>query len=436
MSDTSIDEIISEDAFVAALEQQSAIFFRLASTLLEIPDEEWTRDHPYQLGIEANSLESFLDDHGARYNRTFHFFRKLVASVRSIALASFALTHLDRRLSTYQTNLHLYPRRERECRGAIRTARAAVQRHIRSLLRELLREAQVIGFRPAAEVFPPTLYKAADLRKRLPRNLGESEISEEEQRIAEVASKYLEVCTMFERVAVRRIDDVEEREVYLSRQCSEERSRVYEATVHNLQSAYDTHVKNTHMESEDARLPRLRGHASAAFHLLEAVTHLVHFYERHLVLQGEEGANQRVAQLVDPVEVREITLNHLLYWAAEFMELGRPLAEEVLRSYTNVQELVVEISGEVVVHARPAALIVSIVNHYGTPVEMEVGGTRCNAGSILDLMVAVGSNPSARRYVFRGDENPLRDIGLLFENGLGENGTAGLPEELAYLRGA
>ena len=37
-------------------------------------------------------------------------------------------------------------------------------------------------------------------------------------------------------------------------------------------------------------------------------------------------------------------------------------------------------------------------------------------------------------YVFRGDENPLRDIGVLFKNGLGERGLEGLPERLGYLR--
>ena len=38
-------------------------------------------------------------------------------------------------------------------------------------------------------------------------------------------------------------------------------------------------------------------------------------------------------------------------------------------------------------------------------------------------------------YLFRGDENPLRDIALLFENNLGEDGLEELPDELAYLRG-
>ena len=66
--------------------------------------------------------------------------------------------------------------------------------------------------------------------------------------------------------------------------------------------------------------------------------------------------------------------------------------------------------------------------------ELEVGGRVFNAASILDMMVTVGSNPDARRLLFRGDENPLRDIDMLFRSGLGEEGLDKLPPALAYLR--
>jgi len=96
--------------------------------------------------------------------------------------------------------------------------------------------------------------------------------------------------------------------------------------------------------------------------------------------------------------------------------------------------LEVELGQDVLIHARPAALIVGIVNQYGTPVTMELAGGSCNAASILELLLAVGSNPDEKRFVFRGDANPLRDIGLLFRHGLGEDGLGSLPSELGYLR--
>jgi hypothetical protein len=203
--------------------------------------------------------------------------------------------------------------------------------------------------------------------------------------------------------------------------------------VHNLQSAYDTYIKNTVLESKDERLSRLRGHASVTLHLLEAVTHLTHFVERHEGGVRSDDADT-VERLVSRARVRDVTLNHLLLWAARFMAAGRSLAEELLPAYTDVQSYEVELSDDLMIHARPAALIVGIVNRHATPVEMNIGEQRFNAGSILELMIAVGSNPRVRRFVFRGDVNPLRDIALLFAHRLGEDGIDSLPDELAYLR--
>ena len=188
------------------------------------------------------------------------------------------------------------------------------------------------------------------------------------------------------------------------------------------------------LEAGDERLPRLRGHASAALHLLEAVTLLAHFVERHEASDRQESAVRRIDEVVSRREVRQLTLNILLCGAQQFIEMGRPLAEDLLPSYTNVQELEVEVEFGMVLHARPMSLIVRIVSHHGTPVEMEVAGSTCNAGSIMDLMVAVGSNSSATRFLFRGDEHPLRDIEALFESSLGEGGLSTLPETLSYLR--
>jgi phosphotransferase system HPr (HPr) family protein len=121
-------------------------------------------------------------------------------------------------------------------------------------------------------------------------------------------------------------------------------------------------------------------------------------------------------------------------WADGFMQSGARLAEALLPEYTKQLELTLELPAHVDLHARPAALIVGIVNHYSTPVEMEVGGKRCNAGSILELLVAVGSQPHQKSFVFRGDERPVRDIERLFQEELGENGLEHLSPQLDYLR--
>jgi phosphotransferase system HPr (HPr) family protein len=90
---------------------------------------------------------------------------------------------------------------------------------------------------------------------------------------------------------------------------------------------------------------------------------------------------------------------------------------------------------DVTLHARPAALIVGIVHRHGGPVEVEVGGRTYDAASILELMLAAGSNRLSPTFRFRGAAKVLDHIRLLFEHGLGQRGLEELPAELSYLRG-
>src|SRR5262249_31187174 len=140
------------------------------------------------------------------------------------------------------------------------------------------------------------------------------------------------------------------------------------------------------------------------------------------------------SELIDRSEVEGVALNVFLYWADRFLKSGAALAEAILPEYTKEVELELELSDHLSLHARPAALIVGIVNHYAMPVQMEVSGKRCTAGPTLGLRVRVVSRPPARRFVFRGAERPVRDIGRLFHHELGEKGLDLLPAELAYLR--
>jgi hypothetical protein len=45
-----------------------------------------------------------------------------------------------------------------------------------------------------------------------------------------------------------------------------------------------------------------------------------------------------------------------------------------------------------------------------------------------------GQNSKARQVTFHGDEKPLKDLRLLFESGLGEQGLEKLPAALDYLK--
>ncbi|MBI5363086.1 MAG: HPr family phosphocarrier protein [Planctomycetes bacterium] len=433
MTEQPLEEVITEKAFAALVGSQAEMFHRLANTLLA-RREAWSRQHFFQLISEADALEALLDDHGARHNRSFSYLRELVASIRGLALAGFSLSHLERRMDGYPTVLNRSDLEQ--AARSVRSSRTFLEQALVRLLEAALREERQHGIPiPEEQHYPESRNGGLGPRLILPRNMGQQDLENDEQKVAEMASRFLQASNLFEELGARRIEDPDERETWLQRFCTEERARVFEATVHNLQSAYDTWVKGTGLEAGDERLTKLRGHASAALHLLEAVTHLTHFVERHESGTRNEESEGRIEGLVRRADVREITLNHLLHWASTFMRRGRRLAEDLLPTYTDVRELELDLPDDLYLHARPCALIVGVVNRYATPVEMVIEGRKCNASSILELMIAVGSHPDARRFMFRGDVNPLRDLELLFRSGLGEHGAQSLPDALAYLRG-
>jgi phosphotransferase system HPr-like phosphotransfer protein len=426
------DERIEEGRFAELLEQHSATFFRLGATLEQIQEENWTKPHVARLVHECHTLESFLDDHGARLNRRFCTLTELVASLRSFALAGYSLLHLRGRLPTY--GLEDWADSTGPLRRNLDEACGFLIRSTIILLRATRARAGGCGIEPAGVPFPSAEFAPTAVRLRLPHDIGQDQLDDERRRVAEVVSKFLQASDVLADLGVRPIADATVRRAFLAKHCSEEQARVYEATVHNLQSTYDTYIKNTVLEGNDPRLRQLRGHASAALHLLEAVTHLTHFYERHESELRTELTERILAELVQPTAVQEVILNNLLVNASDVLQAGRHLSEAVLPSYTRVRELEVQLPAGVTLHARPVALIVGIVNHFGTPVEFEIGSRRCNAASILEVLMAVGSTPEVAGFVFRGDERPLTHIALLFEHGLGERGTDGLPEDLSYLR--
>ena len=434
MPEQHLELVITATDFADILGKQSGPLLRLANSLLGRPDKQWSPKHYFQLVHQTNELESFLDDYGAKYNRDYYFIRELVASLRAFAQTGYSIRHMQGRLESYGIHESIGDSVVQELSTSVSEVLHFVREALDSLLGAFLDEAGRLGLSITQDEVPESELVSVVVRECLPRDIDVEEIHEEEQKIAEVASKYLLACQMLQSLELRAIEDPVERAKFLSRVCTEEQARVYEATVHNLQSAYDTYIKNTLLESEDTHLPALRGLTSAALHLLEGATYLTHFCERQERVVRGENSRKGMADLVCWDSVQELILNRLLLSACKALNAGRPLAESLLAKFTNAQILEVNLGENLVLHARPAALIVGIVNHYGTPVTMEVAGQSCNAASILELLLAVGSHPDENRYVFRGDANPLHDLGILFGHDLGEQGIELLPDELAYLR--
>ena len=429
----SLEQLVPERDFANLLGSRAQDLLRLTNTLSSPEVGCWTKRLFFLLYSEADELESFLDDYGARSNQAYAPITELVASIRGFSMAGLSLEHLARRLDAYRV-LESFSELDADmAREDLTAARVWIQEALVALLGEIRVETERHGVHLPEEGHAEGESGFPVVRFRLPMDVGLEDIDEEEQRIAEVASKYLQACTMLDDGSSGILEEPAGRDRFLRESFTEETARVYEATVHNLQSTYDTYICNTRLESADGRLPKLRGHVSGSLHLLEAATQLAHFLERHESEVRDDGARSQLARLAPRAQVSNVILNVLLLWAGRFMAQGRVLAEDLLPAYTNLQVLDVELGEGLQLHARPISLLVSIINHHATPVEFEVAGETCNAGSILEMMIIAGSKAEEKRFRFRGDERPLRDIALLFHHNLGEEGADSLPPELGYL---
>lgn len=424
--------IISEDEFRVVLATKLSEGLRFLNLLMQRPPTEWLRRHFVELGRVAHDLETMLDDHGARNNKSFSYLTELVASLRGLSAVGSTLRHVLARFPRY--GVQLGADAQAQFFSETEVTNRFVSQAMMGLLRAVYEELSRLGVQIPSECAADESVHEEGVRLHLHHNIDEEDIVEEEQRIAEIATKYLAAADALAWVGDVRIDGRKELRDFVLAHTDEERSRHYEGLVHSLQSKYDTYIKNTTLEGRHNSLPKLRGHVSLALHLLEVGTQLVHFYERHENDIRYEAAKARIARIVDKTELLDRLVNYCLRFAHHSLESGKRFAEEALRTFVRVQRLEMSLPDGTALHARPISLIVRIVAHYGTHVEMEVDGESANAGSIMELIMLVGGHAEARSFVFRGDARPLQDIRVLFEHGLGEDGLDLLPTTLDYLR--
>ena len=80
---------------------------------------------------------------------------------------------------------------------------------------------------------------------------------------------------------ITQLEEVNELKLAVLKTYNEKRARMHKNLIHNIQSDYDTYIKNTKIEVAYKELKILRGYVSMPLHLLDVSLWLAHFYERH-----------------------------------------------------------------------------------------------------------------------------------------------------------
>ena len=277
----SLNEIISEDEFLALLEIPCAQIINLYYLFKDRNEKKVDVSRKFYSNLiqESEYLESFMDEYGARENKKWNYFVECLASIRNLSIAAFFTRHLLDRYPYY--NLRESPETgltfKKDASGVIDFLNDSIM----SLFNDLHSTVIDNGLNVSRVSKEQIEFNDIEVNKRLPRNVADDEVNDEEGRIIEVCEKIKYISKLMNESKIFKMDNIDEIKLAVLRKFNENRARKYKNLIHNIQSDFDTYVKNTKLETDYKELKILRGYISMPLHLLEISLWLAHFYERH-----------------------------------------------------------------------------------------------------------------------------------------------------------
>jgi len=430
----SLTEVITEDDFLKLAQEHSQNFFKIFS-FLHNAQKPCSRRFYAHLIEESEELESFLDDHCARDNKTWYFFCELVACIRNLGKVAFILKHVLNRYPAHNINDNEPDRFLTDAHNVS----GFFDETILSLYKEVKAESLRLGIKFPTKALKEDLFKEIYPQKRLPYTIDEEKVLNGRKIVAKIAAQYLRVIEKFNyfgwNCGKSNLDDLKDA---IPNKVNEESSRELLALIHNLQSIYDHYIKHTPLESQDEVLRRLRGHISIPLHLLSIVNWLSHLYQRHINTIGGTKTSHEISAIIDKAKILDIIMNFALFYTNRYLQAGRDLARDILGKYIEIDTCELKVPEKLGFHLRPANLVARIANYYGTKLSLILDGREYDASKILSVTMAAGliARKGYKTVLFKGDKRALQDLKLLSEYNYGQdekgNQTA-LPAELSYL---
>lgn len=430
----SLIQIVSEKEFLSLAQDICLNFFRTHNAFCQqlAKTADINRKFYSSMIQEAEFFESFLDEHGARENKTWYFFAEYVASIRNLAIVAFLIKHLLDRYPYY--NLH-----ETETFDKIFTTEAErtlefLNQSIFNLFQEVIKSGQANMLVIPTESVDPEGFSDIETNQRLPRNIEEDHVKDEEEQIVDLCHKVHNVYKMMSEVDLGQNYEAEKLRKIIPAKIDEKKARLLKNLIHSVQSDYDTYIKNTRVEQNYSNLKTLRGYISIPLHLLEAVVWLSHFYERHEdeIRAGE--CKTKITTLVNKDILLDRIVNFVFFNAMHFIQNGDKLSEELLKGISKTVSYELPVPKPLGFHARPSTYVSLIARQHEGEAYLLVDGERYNAKSVMSLLQAGGAiaDKGHESVTFEGDKLILDDIKILAKYNYCEDQK--IPKELDYLR--
>ena len=426
----SLTPIISEEEFLPYVQEKLQ---PLMAALSVLGRENITVNKLYYFTLvhEAEKLEVFLDDHGARSNMRWLFLSELVACARNLALAAFHLYHILDRYSDYLMGDSDQLRREFE--DNTHKTLDYFASTLRNFHGALLEEAVAQGMKVEAGPLSAGEWNI-NVIPQLPYTITSEVAANEAERLIGIAQAYRKVAKFFRQHRLDRRFKAPSLAEIVPSKMNETMFADLETRLHNIQSEYDTYIKGGKVGREDPRAATLRGLTSIPMHLFDFLRWMAHFYERHESDAKKGVVKSKIAALAPEDQLMGVMLNFALRFAGKYLNEGIKVAERILSSFVTPILHELPIPKPQGFHARPATYVSLIVQEHGTDVFMIVNGERYDCRSVLELLQAGGilADLGIESVFFEGDKRAVDDLIILAQNNYCED--KDIPPELSYLK--
>tara|TARA_B100000686_G_scaffold352464_1_gene454543 strand:- start:2305 stop:3639 length:1335 start_codon:yes stop_codon:yes gene_type:complete len=430
----SLVQIIQEEEFLPFVQNSCREIFKIHNSFrLVIEDGKvLTRKFYSHLVQAADGLESFLDEHGARENKRWAHFAEYIASIRNLSISAFYIRHLLDRYPFY--NLKESEADRQIFYDESQKTLEFLNNSILNLFFESLSEGKKNGLQISEDEVNPDEFPEVQRNKQLPKNYEEDQAKGEEERVIDWCEKVKRVARMIREVNIGKVEDPNILKKAVPGSINEETARMYANLIHNVQSDFDSYIKNTRIADSHPQLKNIRGYISVALHLQEIVLWLTHFYERHEDGIRKSTVKSRISKVVDKNILLSCVLNYAFYFSLDYIQKGEALSIQTLTEAMEIVSYELPIPKPHGFHARPSTYLSLIAREHNKDVYLVVDDEKYNVKSVMSLLQAGGviADKGYQVIRFEGDKRTLGDIRVLAESNYCEN--MKIPPQLSYLQ--
>jgi hypothetical protein len=389
-------EHISDKAFKNLIAKRAQTLLGLVNYLCQSKPYRDAMTRPFlgELLSQSMQMEELLDTYDARNNCRWCLFRSLIAALKLFSDVSYELLHIQHALPAYR----LLPI-EHDFLKATNEALDFTGEVLFGVANGVIRRAGELKLPIPPHNSREQSYHEELEAGRLPHDCSAIKKGTVAETVMMLSTAFLNLAADSEDIRAAARAKPGEYPSYLVSSVTEEKLRGLELRFHNLQSLYDTHVSGTEAEYIDSDLPVLRGHISVVFHLLRTATLFAHYYERHV---SKDVCERRAAYgpLVQSDTLLDTLMNYSILHIGLYIACAEHLCQEMLKRYSEMGEIEVSVPRYRGFHVRPSTLVSKLVLHYGSDVQMELGGATYDARSPLELFRANEKiNAQKRRWL-------------------------------------